>query len=120
MTHVIENGDADEASDRELALQIGAILEKHYPNHPFVVGFQGRALVIRHLAISSEVDRVLKSGGFCSLLPPSGLGTPKEVTQTVIRHAGELLEAFGLPRGPWDGRLPVVPKEWFRGMQRFN
>jgi hypothetical protein len=120
MSEILEYGDADEASDRDLALQIGAVLEKHYPNHPFVVGFQGRALVIRHLAIASEVSRVLGKEGFCSLLPADKLGTPKEVTKTVVLFAGALLEVFGLPRGPWDGRPPVIPQEWLPGQQRFN
>jgi hypothetical protein len=105
----MECGDADETSDMELALAIGQILQREYPNHPWIVGFQGRGLVIRHLAIASEVARVIGREGFSTLLPRSKLGTPKEVTRSVVRFAGELLEAFGLPRGPWDGRLPVVP-----------
>jgi hypothetical protein len=120
MTHVIEYGDADEASDRDLALQIGAILEKHYPNHPWAVGFQGRALIIKHLAIASEVMRILGKEGFCTLLPDDGVSTPKQLTRNVVYFAGALLDAFELPRGAWDGRLPVVPKEWRRGQQRFN
>jgi hypothetical protein len=120
MTHVLEYGDADEVSDMELALRVGETLEKYYPNHPFVVGFQGRGLVIRHLAIASEVSRVLGREGFCSLLPADKLGTPKEVTRTVVNFAGALLEAFGLPRGAWDGRIPVVPSEWTVRQERFN
>jgi hypothetical protein len=27
---------------------------------------------------------------------------------------GEMLEAFGLKRGSWDGREPVVPAGWKR------
>lgn len=105
----MEWGDADELSDASLAIEIGKVLQKVYPNHPWLIGFQGRGLVIRHLAIASEVARVIGREGFSSLLPRNKLGTPKEVTQTVVRFAGELLEAFGLPRGPWDGRLPIVP-----------
>lgn len=106
---VIEFGDADEVSDMELAMRIGEILQQEYPSHPWVVSFAGRGLILRHLAIASEVSRVIGRDGFASLLPRENLGTAKEVRQTVKKFAGELLEAFSLPRGPWDGRLPVVP-----------
>ena len=106
---VMEFGDADELSDMELALQIGKVLQEKYPNHPWIVGFQGRGLVIRHLAIASEVARVIGREGFSTLLPQEKLGTPKQLAHSVVTFAGELLEAFGLPRGPWDGRPPVVP-----------
>jgi hypothetical protein len=120
VSEILEYGDADEASDRDLALQIGLLLEKYYPNHPWNVGFQGRALVIKHLAIASEVMRILGTEGFCTLLPDSGTLTTKQLTYIVVNFAGALLEAFDLPRGAWDGRVPVVPKEWVRGQQRFN
>lgn len=109
---VIETGDEDEASDRDLAIQIGQVLERHYPNHPFIIGFQGRGLVIRHLAIASEMARIIGREGFATLLPREKLGTPKEVTHAAVTFAGELLEAFQLPRGEWDGRPPVVPTAW--------
>lgn len=108
---VLEFGDADEVSDMELALEVGHILQREYPNHPWIVGFQGRGLVIRHLGIASEVARVIGREGFASLLPRDRLGTPKEVRHSVVMFAGELLEAFGLPRGAWDGSLPIVP-DW--------
>ncbi len=109
---VLEQGDADEASDQTLALDIGIILERHYPNHPWIVGFQGRSLVIRHLAIASEVHRIIGREGFASMLPRDKLGTPREVKHSVVMFAGALLEAFQLPRGAWDGRQPVVPAAW--------
>jgi len=109
---ILEHGDADEASDRDLAVHIGHILEKHYPNHPWLIGFQGRGLVIRHLAIASEMARIVGREGFATLLPRESLGTPKEVTHAAVMFAGELLEAFQLPRGAWDGRPPIVPTAW--------
>lgn len=114
---VLEFGDADELSDMELALEVGKILQREYPNHPWIVGFQGRGLVIRHLGIASEVARVIGREGFASLLPKDKLGTPKEITHSVVMFAGALLEAFGLSRGPWDGTPPVVPK-WQRNKER--
>jgi hypothetical protein len=115
---VFEEGDADEASDRDLAMEIGKILMRAYPNHPFVVGFQGRGLVIRHLGIASEVHRVIGREGFSTLLPREKLGTPKALNHAVIMFAGELLEAFGLPRGPWDGEPPIVPHYWRHRQER--
>jgi hypothetical protein len=106
---VMEFGDADELSDMELAMYIGDLLQKEYPNHPWIVGFQGRGLVLRHLSIASEVERVIGRSGFASLLPREKLGTHSEIRKSVIEFGGQLLEAFGLPRGPWDGRLPTVP-----------
>jgi hypothetical protein len=109
---ILERGDDDEASDLSLALAVGEALNKQYPNHPWLVGFQGRALVIRHLGIASEVARVLGREGFASLLPREKLGTHQEVVATAMRYGGELLEAFGLKRGEWDGTPPIVPKAW--------
>lgn len=108
---VLEPGDKDELSDMELAMYIGDILQKEYPNHPWVVSFQGRGMILRHLSIASEVARVIGREGFASLLPRENLGTPKQIRQSVVRFAGELLEAFDLPRGAWDGRAPKVP-DW--------
>lgn len=109
---VLEHGDADEASDQALAVHIGQVLQKAYPNHPWIIGFQGRGLVIRHLAIASEVTRMIGREGFATLLPREKLGTPKEIAHSAVTFGGELLEAFGLPRGAWDGQLPIVPASW--------
>jgi len=111
---VIEFGDADEVSDMELAMYIGDILQKEYPSHPWVVSFQSRGLILRHLSIASEVQRVIGREGFASLLPRENMTTPGEIRKNVVRFAGELLEAFDLPRGPWDGRPPKVP-DWRNG-----
>lgn len=112
---VLETGDADEVSDMKLAMEIGEILQKEYPSHPWVVGFQSRNLVVRHLSIASEVERLIGRSGFASLLPREKLGTPKEIRDSVVEFGGQLLEAFNLPRGPWDGRLPEVPLAWRHG-----
>lgn len=107
---VLEHGDAEEASDKQLALEIGDVLQKVYPNHPWIVGFQSGGIVIRHLSIASEVERVIGRPGFSSLLPKD-IRTPDQIRAAVVEFAGQLLELFGLPRGPWDGRLPIVP-DW--------
>jgi hypothetical protein len=110
--HILEKGDVDEASDCELAQHIGRALQDAYPDHPWVVGFQGRALVIRHLGIASEVHRVIGRDGFAARLDRAKLGTPKQVSHSATMMGGQLLEAFGLPRGRWDGRTPQVPVAW--------
>lgn len=115
VVRVLESGDADEVSDMKLAMEIGDVLQKEYPNHPWVVGFQSRSLVIRHLSIASEVERVIGKSGFASRLPREKLGTAKEIRASVVEFGGQLLEAFKLPRGAWDGRLPEVPLAWRHG-----
>jgi hypothetical protein len=105
----IEPGDPEESQELAQALQIGQILERHYPNHPWVISFQSKALIIRHLPIANAVTMATGKEGFGSVLPP-GMVTPKNFTTEVVRHAGAMLEAFQLPRGPWDGRDPIVPE----------
>ena len=113
MIHV-EAGDVDEVSDMELAKAVGDTLCKCYPNHPWLVSFQGRAIVVRHLAIASEVARVIGREGFSAMLPKDQLGTPKAIAHTAMLFGGQLLEAFGLKRGAWDGTAPTVPATWKR------
>lgn len=109
VVHIIEQGEPEEASDLAQALEIGQILDKHYPNHPWMISFSGHALVIRHLAIANAVAMATGREGFGSVLPP-GVVTPKNLSTEVVKHGGMLLEAFGYPRGPWDGSDPKVPE----------
>lgn len=106
----IEPGDPDEAADLAKALEIGKILERHYPNHPWVISFQSHALIIRHLPIANAVTMATGKEGFGSVLPPN-IVTAKNLNDEVVRFAGAMLEAFSLPRGAWDGRDPIVPSE---------
>jgi nitrogen fixation protein len=109
---VLDSGDEDEASDLMLAKEVGEALNQEYPNHPWVVSFQSHGMVIRHLAIAGEVSMKIGRDGFSALLPREKLGTPKEVVKTAREFGGQLLEAFGLKRGPWDGSTPQVPASW--------
>lgn len=116
--HVMEHGDPEEASELAIAIAVGEALNDEYPNHPWVVGFQGGGIVVRHLIIAAEVEKVIGRGGFSSLLPRDKLGTPVEIRRSAIEFGGQLLETFGMPRGPWDGECqPVVPV-WERGKQK--
>lgn len=117
MIHVVERGDPEEQLDMDLAKRIGETLEQHYPNHPWIVCVQGRALIIRHLAIAFAVESRIGRSGFGSVLPRKAGDTHKSLTQCAIKFGGELLEAFSLPRGAWDGRDPVVP-DWNRRKER--
>ena len=45
---VIEQGLPEEATDRDIAMQVRVALERHYPDHPWSVTFSGHALVVRH------------------------------------------------------------------------
>jgi hypothetical protein len=114
---VMEPGDPEEASQLQIALAVGEALNDAYPNHPWVVGFQGGGIVVRHLVIAAEVERVIGRGGFSSLLPRDKLGTPKEIKRAAIEFGGQLLETFGLDRGPWQGEPPTVPV-WHRGKSK--
>jgi hypothetical protein len=111
MIEVLEKGNPEEQSDMMIAQDIGTILNRVYANHPWVIAVQSEGIIIRHLAIAHAVHRQLGRDGFASLLPRDKM-EPKQLRMTVLRFAGELLEAFGLPRGAWDGRDPVVPVEW--------
>ena len=107
---LLERGTPQESSQEAIAFQVGEALNKHYPNHPWVISFQGGAIIIRHLSIAHAVWRELKRDGFGAVMNPKMLNTPTEITKSAVRFGGELLEAFGLPRGAWDGREPVVPE----------
>lgn len=108
----IEKGDADEGRDLELASAITAELLKVYPNHYWICSFAGHNLIIRHVLIASMVTIETGREGFGSLLPRDKIGTVQEACKTAVKFAGALLEAFKLPRGPWDGvHMPVVPAD---------
>lgn len=109
---VIEQGTPEEATHLAIALQVGEALNKHYPNHPWVVCFQGGALVIRHLEIAGAVAQEIGREGFSALMAPEKLGTYKEITRSAVEFGGMLLELFGLPRGAWDGRPAQVPQQY--------
>jgi len=107
----VEKGDADEAHDLEIAQAIGDALTRRYPHHYWLISFAGHNLIVRHVAIANAVAFATGREGFGSLLPRNKIGTVQEATREALKHAGALLEAFGLPRGPWKGEEPVVPQD---------
>lgn len=102
----------------QLARQVAAALNRHYPGHPFVVDVQGGGIIIRHLLIGIVADAVLRRKGFGYLLPRHKMGTPREVEHSAVQAGGSMLELFGLPRGKWTEQLPVPPTDWISGQQR--
>jgi hypothetical protein len=120
MSEIIEVGDADESSDMQLAQRVGEALCRMYPDHPWLVSVQGRALVIRHLAIGQVVHEKIGREGFGAVLKPDDMRTHRQTVHMAMEFGGQLLEAFGLPRGRWDGSHPTVPKEWKRKQESFH
>lgn len=109
---ILEHGTKAEQSQEDLAVQVGEALNKHYPNHPWIVSFQGGALVIRHLSIAHKMFLEIGRDGFGAVMDSKKLDTPTSITKSAIEFGGMLLENFGLPRGPWDGREPIVPARY--------
>jgi hypothetical protein len=108
----IEEGDADEVHDLDMAKAIGVALEKNFPNHFWVISFTGHNLIIRHLLIANAVTFASGKEGFGSLLPRSKLGTTHEAVETAVKFAASLLEAFKMKRGAWDGEeMPQIPPD---------
>lgn len=118
---LIEPGEASESLDLEKAQQVAATLERHYPGHPWLVSFQGRVLVVRHLAISDLVRVDLGRDGFGFVLKHLDSHSASDLARNAVMAGGQMLEAFGLPREAWDGREPTVPSGWKRKEPRsFN
>ena len=106
---ILDVGNADEVSAMALAVAVGEALNKAYPDHPWLVDFQGGHIVVKHLAIEDAVHAAIGKRGFSCALPYDRLSTHQQVTTSAIRMGGQLLEQFHLPRGAWDGRDPIVP-----------
>lgn len=112
MIEILESGTPDESSYLQLALQIWQQLDKYYPNHPWIVSFQGGAMIVRHAVINAQVSSHLKREGFGFLMPKDKLDNHKEVVRSCIQAGGAMLELFGMRRGKWEGEDPVIPHDW--------
>jgi hypothetical protein len=114
VSEIIEAGDANESLDLQKAREVAHTLEKIYPGHPFLVSFQGRVLVVRHMLISALVRSALGRDGFGFVLKHLESHSASDLAHSAMVAGGQMLEAFGLPRGKWDGRAPTVPSGWTR------
>ena len=114
----IEVGDPEESSYLQLAVEIWNQLNKAYPNHPWLVSFQGGAMIVKHTVINAAVAAFLKRDGFGFLMPKEKLGSHKEVVKSAVTAGGAMLELFGYRRGAWDGSDPVIPSDWVPKQQK--
>lgn len=107
---VIERGLPEESRLLDLATEIWTQLERHYPDHPWQVSFQGGALIVRHSIINADVANKLKRDGFGYVMPAGMLH--QDCVKSAVEAGGAMLELFGLRRGKWDGSDPIMPKDW--------
>lgn len=111
--YIVERGDANEALDLAKAQEVLDTLCKKYPLHPWQVSFQGRVIVVRHAAISDAVRMHLSRDGFGFVLKHADSYSASDLAHNAMLAGGELLEAFGLKRGAWDGLSePEIPKRF--------
>lgn len=106
-----ENGLIDDIEDAEAAKRMAHLLGRYYPGHPWIVGYQGHVLVIRHDAIDQYIGALMRqyAKGFCYVVKHHDHPDPKTFQRAAIEAGGKMLEAFGYPRGKWDGREPSFP-----------
>jgi hypothetical protein len=96
----------DDIKLMEKAKCVGEILNKHYPDHLWLVCWQGGALVVKNLALGSHYGFIMKDDSDYGVL-----------SHRAVEAGGELLERAGLRRGKWDGEMPdhlegSDPKIW--------
>lgn len=78
----------------EWAKAVADKLSVTYPNHLWAVAWQGKALVVKNLAISGFYGMVLEDAQKHSL---------KYIERDAVLKSGELLERADMKRGAWDG-----------------
>ena len=92
---VAEVTSLDEIGMMEWAKAVADRLSITYPNHLWAVAWQGKALVVKNLAISGFYGMVLEDATKHPL---------KYIERDAVMKAGELLERCGMKRGEWDGQ----------------
>lgn len=90
------SGMENEVLACEKAREVGEALSGAYPDHLWMVGWQGGVLIVKNMAISTMYGMVIKYIG-------ADQKTAKELKKEAIKHGGELLERAGMKRGKWDG-----------------
>lgn len=85
-----------ENSQMELIAKLAAQnLNKHYPDHLWVVGWApGMTLVIKNMAMD---------GRYGYTVDAARAATISELEHAVMMGGGELLERMGMRRGKWNG-----------------
>src|SRR5690348_7196908 len=92
---IAEVTSLDEIGMMEWAKAVADKLSNVYPNHLWAVAWQGKALVVKNLAISGFYGMVLENAQKHSL---------KYIERDAVMKAGELLERADMKRGSWDGK----------------
>lgn len=93
---IMEGGNLEELQDMQKAQEVGDTLQKTYPGHMWMVLFQGNALVVKNLAISTHYGFVIKHHNAFSA---------SDLARQAVLAGGELLERAGMKRGAWDGEF---------------
>lgn len=93
---IMEGGNLDEVLDMQKAQEVGDTLQRTYPGHMWMVAFQGSALVVKNLAISTHYGFVIKHHDSFSA---------SDLAHKAVIAGGELLERAGMKRGAWDGQF---------------
>jgi hypothetical protein len=102
-----------EITHMSTAIEVAQQLEKHYPNHKWIVSYQGGAIIVRHELINAYAAEKLKREGFGITLPKDVVDSPQRAAKAAIEGGGAMLELFGMRRGAWTGdEEPQAPKEW--------
>ena len=108
---VMEEGDADEASDMAIAKQVAHALNRHYPDHLWQISVQGRGIVLRHgqKALVALYRAVAATGGAGGPDPgrggaePSSLGVVAPVLTVIQYRPPHAAEGCYFTRSPCRG-----------------
>lgn len=116
---LVEPGEPEEKTLLSTAMEVWRQLNRHYPNHPWNVTFQGGALIVKHAVIDAAATAFLGRGGFGFLMPKEKVLSKRhrDLVQSAILAGGAMLELFGYRRAAWDGSEPTIPSDWKRKQQ---
>jgi hypothetical protein len=83
----------DDIGQLTKAKEVGEYLNEMYPGHLWMVSWQGRAIVVKNLAMDTRYGFILRDHE-----------DPKVMRHNAMLAGGELLERAKLPH-TWDGEL---------------
>lgn len=100
MDHDIIVSDWDGVQDMDRAKDVGDMLSKFYPGHPWVVNCQDGSVWISLLYSTTF-------GQYSYFINQKDVTSPTTLRELSMKGGGEFLERLGMPRhGKWDGSLP--------------